>query len=117
MPTFETLAEARAVLTMADNNSILRKMTSVWLYLDAITLTEKSTTDWYWTKTGKKVSFPMEWYPGNPSGSGQHCLCISRSTITSNFRFNDIDCSTNPRNIICQRNEIYIPRKEESEIN
>ncbi|XP_070509920.1 uncharacterized protein [Chironomus tepperi] len=111
LPRFETLTEARAVLTMADNNSILKTLTSVWIWIDGITLTSKSTTDWYWTKTGMKVSFPMDWYPGNPSG-GQNCLAISKAAINARFGFNDVECYT-PQNIICQRVELYVPNKEE----
>lgn len=112
MPIFETRNEARAVMTMAENNSILKKMTSIWLYVDAVTLTPKSTTDWYWTKTGKKISFPMDWIPGAPGSLEQLCLCISKPSLNANFGFNDIECSDFQRNIICQRNEFYIPKKE-----
>lgn len=102
MVSFETLEEARSFLSMVDNNSVLRKMSKVWLWIDAITLTVKSTTDWYWTKTGNIISFPLDWYKGQPSGSGQYCLSISKRSATTKFGFNDLQCYDS-YNIVCQR--------------
>ncbi|KAL7036608.1 hypothetical protein ACKWTF_008865 [Chironomus riparius] len=102
--SFETLEESRAFISMADNNSILKKLSNVWLWTDGITLTKKSTTDCYWTKTGTKISFPMDWYPGQPSGSDQYCLCVSKRSAKTKFGFNDLQCYDS-YTIVCQRVE------------
>jgi hypothetical protein len=102
----ETLEEARAVTCMIDNESTLKQLNSTWLWIDGVTLTDKSKTDWYWTKTGKKISFPIDWYPGQPSGN-QFCLCIGKSTINSKCGFNDGICSGSFQ-FICQRTEFFL---------
>lgn len=103
----ETLEEARALTCMMDNDSTLKQLNSTWLWIDGITLTEKSTTDWYWTKTGKKISFPIDWYPGQPTGNGQFCLAVGKATINAKFAFNDGTCSGSLK-FVCQRIEFFL---------
>jgi len=106
----DTLEEARAVLTMADNNSVLRAPSYIWLYIDGVALTPKSTTDWYWTKSGKKISFPIPWRSGTP-GNGDYtefCLTIGRNFPNEKFGFDDAMCDRVTR-LACQRIELLIP--------
>lgn len=107
--TMDTLAEGRAVLTMADNNSILRTFTSVWLNIDGIALTLKSPTNWYWTNSGKKISYPIPWRPDAPNnhGGSEYCLTIGRYLTTGKFGFDDALCNNNDR-ISCQRIDFFI---------
>ncbi|KAL7036611.1 hypothetical protein ACKWTF_008868 [Chironomus riparius] len=111
---FETLAEAEAVLTMAENNSFLKTLNSVFISVDAMTLTLKSTTDWYWTKTGQKISYALPWMPGEPNNINtinELCLSFGRSTLTSRFGFNDSPCSEIDFSFLCQKIEFFMPSK------
>jgi len=109
--SFETLAESRAFLSMVENYSGFRKLDSVWLWIDGIALTGKSPTDWYWTKSGKKISFPMDWYINSPGSIDQFCMCIGRATITTTSGFNDCYCY-NAYKIACQRTEFFLSSKD-----
>jgi len=104
----ETIAETRALFTMCENHSYLRTLSSTWSWIDAITLTGKSTTEWYWTKSGRKISFPIPWYPGTPDTIDQYCLAIGKSSINAKFGFNDGHCYGALR-FICQRIEFFMP--------
>lgn len=95
---------------MLDTSSVLRKLENVWVWTDAITLSSiASTTDWYWTRTGKKLSFPIDWYPGNPNGNNdeQGCMCIGRATLSLTFKYNDCYCY-GVYKIPCQRTEFFL---------
>ncbi|KAL7036609.1 hypothetical protein ACKWTF_008866 [Chironomus riparius] len=104
---FETLAESRAFLNMIDTNSVLIKTYPLWIWLDGIALTGKSKTDWYWSKSGKKVTFPMDWYVNSPGSIDQFCLCIGRQTLTTKSGFNDCYCY-DAYKIACQRIEFFL---------
>ncbi|CAG9805252.1 unnamed protein product [Chironomus riparius] len=110
--TMETLEEARAVLTMADNNSILRSYTSVWLNIDAVTLTIKSLTEWFWTKSGKKISYPIPWRPDAPNNhvGNENCLTFGRYLTSGKFGFDDARCENGGNPIPCQRIDLLIPK-------
>lgn len=111
MITLDTLDEARSVLTMSDNNSILRSYTSVRLYIDAVTLSIKTTTEWYWTKTGKKIAYPIPWRPGTPDNSlgNEYCLTIGRYLTTGIFWFDDAQCNDG-HVVLCQRIDFLVPQ-------
>ncbi|KAL7036596.1 hypothetical protein ACKWTF_008856 [Chironomus riparius] len=106
----DTLEEARAVLTLADNHSFLRALQYTWLYVDGVALTIKSPTDWYWTKTGKKISYSIPWRVGTPNNDGgsEYCLTIGRYFTNEKFGFDDTLCDGRTR-ITCQRIEFFIP--------
>lgn len=107
----ETLQEARAFLSMTENDSNIKNLNLIWLWVDAITLVEKSTSDWYWTNSGKKISFPIDWSDGDPSGNGQFCLVAGKATIHTKFAFNDGNCGNSFR-FVCHRVDFtYSSRK------
>jgi hypothetical protein len=108
--TMETLEEAKAVLTMADNNSILRQLPYAWLHVDALSMSLKSKTDWYWTKTGKKISYTIPWRSVAPNDAAgrEYCLTIGKGSINEKIGFDD----TYPESKTftgCQDIEISIP--------
>jgi hypothetical protein len=107
----ETLQEARGFLSMTENESNIKILNEIWLWVDAVTLSDKSTSDWYWTKSGKKISFPIDWSPGNPGGNGQFCLVAGKPTIHTKFAFNDGNCGSSFK-FVCQRIDFtYFSRK------
>lgn len=107
--TLETLQEANLFLTMADNHSYFRTVNGICSSIDATTLTSKSPTDWYWSQTGKKVSFQIPWFPGEPGGAPEFCLGICRASSTIKFGYHDIPCDTWVYRFVCQRFDIFIP--------
>jgi len=112
LTTFESLAEAEAVFSMAENNSFLKTLPAVYISVDAMTLTLKSTTDWYWTKSGQKISFAFPWLPGEPNNNvnlNELCLSFGKQTISSKFGFNDLPCSEIVSPFLCQRIEFSMP--------
>ncbi|KAL7036599.1 hypothetical protein ACKWTF_008858 [Chironomus riparius] len=108
--TLETLDEARAFLTMADNNSFLRSRSTYWIYIDAVTHTIKSRTDWYWTNSGKKISYAMPWRLAAPNNdyNDEYCLSFGKGSLNENFGFDDVMCNSGTP-FACQRIELLIP--------
>ncbi|KAL7036602.1 hypothetical protein ACKWTF_008861 [Chironomus riparius] len=104
--SMDTLEEALAVLTMADDNSVLQTHAQAWIYIDSITQTIKSPTDWYWTKTGKKISYSIPWRVGTPDNhlGSENCLSIGRYYANEKFGFDDAMCDSKTL-IACQRIE------------
>jgi len=106
----ETLAETNALLTMVDNHSYIRTLNNIFFWLDGLSSTPKSPTDWYWSKSGEKINFTIPWLVGQPNSSDQHCLTIGKETINQRFGFNDSFCfKSGYLRFICQRVELYIP--------
>ena len=112
--TLATLNETRAFLNMADNCKNLRDLE---ILVDGASPSSNLATDWYWTKTGEKITFPIPWYTGQPNGFNnvQFCLSIYKENASKYFGFNDASC-TNPFLFACQRNELYIPKNSDSEL-
>lgn len=111
LTTIETLIEAKSFLALADNHSHFRSENGAWIAIDGTTLTSKSTTDWYWPKTGRKISFPIPWLPGQPDNvhTNEFCFGIGREFGHQKFGYNDMGCSGSVAHFICQRFEISIP--------
>ena len=106
----ETLTEARAYLSMLDNDSFLRSIGGAYIYIDGISLTSRSPTDWYWSNTGKKVSFPIPWRAGQPNNGGgsEYCLTIYRPNIGERFGFDDATCMGSAY-VGCYRVDFLLP--------
>ena len=107
MTTIETLAEAQAILNLANHGNIASHFTSVFTFVDAMALTVKSTTDWYWTKLGNKLSFALPWKTGEPNNSNnlnEVCLSFRRDG------FNDGPCNATTYAFLCQRIDFIVPK-------
>lgn len=102
--SLETLTEAEYFYNLCHNNDV----TVGWIFIDGMTLTPKSSTDWYWTNSGKKISYPIPWFPGQPDNynEDEQCLTISHT----NFLFNDQVCQNYPSLFVCQRIDYFISR-------
>ncbi|KAL7036610.1 hypothetical protein ACKWTF_008867 [Chironomus riparius] len=109
----------QAALNLADNDSYLRTLSGEGFFIDAITLTLKSTTDWYWTKSGQKLSFALPWMPGEPNNHNnahEVCLSFGKVTVSSKSAFNDAPCTSTAYTFLCQKIEFSIPLKIEETI-
>lgn len=68
------------------------------LLVDGLTLTLKSTTDWYWTDNGEKIPFEIPFITGEPNNYqnlNKNCLALEDTFLP--YRFFDFPCikSTN----------------------
>jgi len=59
LATFETLTEAETFLNVAYENDFIKSLALKHFYVDGMTLTPHSTTDWYWTRNGKQIAFTI----------------------------------------------------------
>ncbi|KAL7013239.1 hypothetical protein ACKWTF_015287 [Chironomus riparius] len=108
--TLETLAEARNFLALAESSSETKKLRApFWIFIDGIELTPKSTTDWYWTKNGQKISFLIPWGPVQPDNwqGNERCFSIGKRDAGDRFGYNDHACSNVNLPFICQRIEFW----------
>lgn len=108
MLTLETLEEQQSYLTLLESSTYLRSLNNAWYWVDSIRV--GPATDWYWTKTGKKISFPIPWLayqPDNWEGI-EYCLNISKLTMNAKFGYADAKCSNNA-NVACQKIEFTVP--------
>ena len=74
-----------------------------------MTLTPRSPTDWYWTKNGEKISFPIPWQPDEPNFDYNEEFCLS--VWIQNVRvigFNDGRCLSSLWPYICQRIDYFV---------
>jgi len=107
--TLETAAEAQEYLNMVETNTFLRSQANAWFYVDAFAMTPGSCTDWYWSTTGKKVSFPIRWRPGSPNS--YPCLVLNKPSLNERFYFYDDSC-TWTAGAACQKTNILTPQSE-----
>lgn len=103
--TLETKSESNYLLDVLNNSTSLPENENIF-HIGGISLTPRSTTDWYWVVSGKKLDFILNFLPNQPDFAGgvENCLSIVKR---EKFGFNDIICSTQwDRKFICQRDEI-----------
>ena len=106
LASFKTFEEANAVMDMIRNNAQLGSIDShLWVFIDGIALTPRSTTDWYWTGTGEKTDFAMSWLPGQPdtAGNAEYYLSIGRFKKDGTLGFNDIPGRDHLNKFLCQK--------------
>ncbi|KAL7036600.1 hypothetical protein ACKWTF_008859 [Chironomus riparius] len=107
--TLESNSELQSFLNIIDNNSYLRTISDTFFWIDGISLTPKSKTDWYWTKSGKKLTFSLPWALNQPDflRVDEFCLALGKSS-NQKFGFHDGICSASI-SFVCQRIELYVP--------
>lgn len=76
-----------------------------FVHVGAVTVTSRSTTDWYWVDTNEKVNYALPWRPGHPDNQRGVQYCLAFDTVT--LLFDDHDCytSTAEMKFICQTEE------------
>jgi len=111
LTTLETLEEARAFLKMVDSHPYFKIYNDANFYMDGMTSILRSTTEWYWTNTGNKISFPIPWLPGQPDNAtpDERCFGFRRSNANQKFGFSDFNCKTFTPHFTCQRIDLFIP--------
>ena len=106
--TFETITEALMVMNMCENNPFIQSVsnpTRFWILVDGMTTAAPSSTEWFWTNTGKKVSFVIPWAPNQPDfyNNEEFCLVIGKDLTTPSYRFGDYPCINNGSPFLCSR--------------
>ncbi|CAG9805264.1 unnamed protein product [Chironomus riparius] len=89
--TLDAPEEAEAYFNLVDTNAFFKTQSTAWFYVDAFAMTLNSRTDWYWSTTGQKVSFPIPWHPNHPRH--QYCLCLNKESLNARFYFYDAGCN------------------------
>jgi len=66
-----------------------------YVFVDGITLTPKSPTDWYWTNSGEKIPYTIQWNKGEPNNysNNENCLSIGRRIRNDTLGFSDHFCN------------------------
>jgi len=110
LATFETLTEAETFIQVAKENQFIKANIHPHVIVDGMTLTPRSITDWYWTRTGEKIHFTLPWRKNEPSFQGDIEYCMSLFLHEAHdLGFNDIRCQNEALPYICQRMDYLIP--------
>jgi len=110
LASFETLTEVEYFINIVKNHPFVISYGGYHMLVDGITNTPNSTTDWYWTNSGTKVSFALPWQRGEPNylNEGEYCLALSAHE-PSTLGFNDFPCQIGLRAFVCQRIDFFVP--------
>jgi hypothetical protein len=110
LASFETLAEANFFLNLCYDNDFIQSYGLTHIHIDGMTQTPNSTTEWYWTNSGKKISFSIPWHPGQPDFFGdEYCFSFMASPLANVLGFNDMRCNDYIAPFVCQRIDFSIP--------
>lgn len=82
------------------------------VFIDGIALSKMSKTDWYWTNSGKKINYEMEWGRNQPNFQNQNQWCLSLDP-ESGYKFNDLQCQEEVRPFICQKVQKWCSKSKE----
>lgn len=77
--------------------------------IDGLAMQKMSKSDWYWTNSGKKINYEMEWAPNQPNFQKQNQWCLSLDN--SNYKFNDIKCYDDNHTFMCQKIQNWCTRE------
>lgn len=82
-----TKYEADKFLTM-----LTTAATEAWYHIGGSDEGMRNRFDFYWMTTGEKVSYPLDYLPGEPNNAHgkEKCLSVGKHSIM--FKFNDVDC-------------------------
>lgn len=93
----ETYGEMQTVMNLYRG---MTSMNGVWTHVAGMTKTSRSTTDWYWVKSGNIVTYVMTFVQGEPGfhSPNQWCLAIGQ------YGYADIDCyGRHEEKFLCQK--------------
>lgn len=103
--TFETRVEAEFFFKKIATIYYFTNFDEKYVLVDGFSSTPKSTTDWYWTNSGLKVPYNMQWLEGEPNHTEgmENCLSIGRKMQNQKIGFNDIPCYKYSYKFVCQK--------------
>ena len=92
---------------MCENNAFMRSYGDTYIHVDGMTNTPRSSTDWYWTNSGRKINFPIPWQRVQPDFFlNEYCLSFMSYNVPG---FNDLPCETYIAPFVCQRLDYFVP--------
>lgn len=101
MLTLDTQPEADNFYNLANSNLHLF---DVFVHIGAMSKTFRTTSDWYWNNSGKKVDIALQFHPGEPNNAGGQERCLSLDKRKGHILYNDIACfGAWKQNFICQK--------------
>jgi len=108
LATFETSDEASNFINRESVKNFFDGFDDHFVFVDGVGLTPKSLTDWYWTNSGEKIPYSMQWNAGEPNYHQNYEYCLSIGKISKNEKigFNDYRCWEYPKHFICQKTEM-----------
>lgn len=111
LASFETITEAHTFLHMCEKSSLIPSE-KVFYLTDGMTVTPRSSNkdNWYWTNSGKKISYDLPWTGVQPDfyRGIEYCLSIGRVKGNDTLGFNDYTCVSGVIHFICQKVDFYI---------
>lgn len=99
---FESIDEVNKVFDMIKNSNDIVLQNGFWMFVDGMTPSPGSTTSWFWTQTGEKISFDIPWATTNPSGGHEQCLSIGKHGLNHPLSFNDVPYDGYKNIFLCQ---------------
>ena len=108
LATFETSDEVQHFFNKIGLIDYFNSNNYRYAFVDGISLTPKSPTDWYWTNSGEKVPYNLLWAKGEPNhaNTNEICLSIGNGIKTDPLGFNDHGCDAALEHFICQKTVI-----------
>jgi hypothetical protein len=100
--SLETKQEADNFLSLCNKNM---KLLNGFISVGAVTLQGKSTDQWYWVNSGKRINYPIAFLPGEPNflNDLEFCLSVVKNSKDI-FMFNDTTCNDPiERQFICEK--------------
>jgi hypothetical protein len=107
LASLHTVHEYNNVVEMLKLNST---RVTEWTFINGMTLTPKSRTDWYWVDSGRKVSYTMQWWRADQPDfyqNSQWCLALGPMSLNM-FQFDDVSCNESPQKFLCQKLEFLV---------
>ena len=99
--SFESVEELNYFAANVSHSGLFKTYT----FISGITKTLKSSTEWFWVESGKKIDYFIQFDSGEPSG-GQHELCLGFIKRPNGIFFHDVDCSNGLQGqVLCQSRE------------
>ncbi|KAG5675480.1 hypothetical protein PVAND_005381 [Polypedilum vanderplanki] len=98
--TLHTRQEFDALVPMLRNNS---NLLTTWTFINIMTLTPLSATDWYWVSTQRKIDYVIPWCHYQPDGEVEWCMSLAPAPGNT-YCFNDHGCHY-PEPFLCEKIE------------
>lgn len=78
---------------------------NTYIYIGAMTTSPRNNI-WFWMNSGNQMTYPIKWWPGEPTNTGEFCLMFERAG-GNQLQAHDIDCSHRfeKAKIICQERQ------------
>lgn len=99
--SFETEQEQNHVLYLCNQN---RNLFDQYTHIDGISMVAASNAHWYWTNTGNKVNFALNFPAGEPNNHLGVQMCLALDKQPGQFMYNDINChGKHEERFVCQK--------------